>query len=94
MIDTISRQGVVAWLDNMGYPKLADKILDEERFPTIKPERKTGRWVKPTGMMPPEHTGRHRCSKCDEFAPVDWKSHKEELTDYCPHCGLKMEVEG
>ena len=62
--------------------------------PTIEPEQRKGRWIKPTGMMPPEHPGRHCCSECYEFAPVDWKTHKEELTDYCPHCGLRMKVEG
>jgi len=72
--------------------RLFEKILKEQ--PTIEPEPKKGRWIKPTGMMPPEHTGRHCCSECYEFAPVDWKTHKEELTDYCPHCGLKMEVVG
>lgn len=54
------------------------------------PERKKGKWYKPTGMMPPEHFGRHRCSECDEFAMHDWKHHKEQLTDFCPNCGADM----
>lgn len=59
-------------------------------FPAIEPKREKGKWYKPTGMMPPEHFGRHRCSKCDEFAMHDWKHHKEQLTDFCPNCGADM----
>ena len=36
--DAISRHGVSAWLDNMGYSKLADVIMDEKRFPPVQPE--------------------------------------------------------
>ena len=50
-----------------------------------------GEWYKPTGMMPPEYTGRHRCSLCDGFAMHEWKHHREVLTDYCPNCGAKMD---
>lgn len=37
--DVISRHGVSAWLDNMGYPRLADAIMDEKRFPSVQ------RWI-------------------------------------------------
>lgn len=53
-------------------------------------EERTGKWYKPTGVMPPEHFGRHRCSECEGFAMQDWKHHKEQLTDFCPHCGAYM----
>ena len=36
--DLISRNGVSAWLDNMGHRKLSDYIMDEKRFPSINPE--------------------------------------------------------
>lgn len=39
--DVISRNGVSAWLDNMGYPRLADVIMDEKRFPSAQPEKRT-----------------------------------------------------
>ena len=61
--------------------------------PTIEPERKTGKWYKPTGMMPPEYAGVYRCSECDGIAMRDWKTRKQMLTDFCPNCGAKMEVE-
>ena len=50
----------------------------------------TGEWYNPTGMMPPEFTGRHRCSVCEGFAMHDWKRHREQLTQFCPHCGAMM----
>ncbi len=40
MDDCISRKGVSAWLDNMGYSNLAEKVMDEKRFPSVKPDGK------------------------------------------------------
>lgn len=64
-----------------GYCKLA---------PPAQPERKTGKWYKPVGMMPPEYAGVYRCSKCDEIALRDWKHHKQVLSNFCPNCGKYM----
>lgn len=36
MNDVISRHDVSAWLDNMGYSKLADAVMDEKRFPSMQ----------------------------------------------------------
>lgn len=36
--DLIRRHGVSAWLANMGYSKLADVVMDEDRFPSAQPE--------------------------------------------------------
>ena len=36
--DCISRHGVSAWLANMGYRGLANKVMDEDRFPSAQPE--------------------------------------------------------
>lgn len=68
-----------------------DAIYHIKTAPTIE-ERKTGKWYKPNGVMPPEHFGRHRCSICGAFAMHDWKHHREQLTNYCPNCGARMEV--
>ena len=38
MSDSISRHGVSAWLQCMGYPKLADIVMNEQRFPPTQPE--------------------------------------------------------
>jgi len=34
MDDLISRHGVSAWLYNLGYQKLADIVMNEQRFPS------------------------------------------------------------
>lgn len=51
-----------------------------------------GRWIKATGMMPPEYFGRHVCSVCDHFAPNEFHGYHthEWLSPICPHCGAKM----
>lgn len=53
-----------------------------------------GKWIKLTGMAPPEHHGHKICSVCNCLAPYDpihqWR---EVLSPYCPGCGAKMEVQ-
>ena len=60
-----------------------------ERIGKLEPVRH-GRWYKPTGMMPPEHHGRHRCIVCNYLA-LDYRIGHEELSPYCPNCGAKMD---
>ena len=38
MSDVISRSGVSAWLANRGYRGLANKVMDEDRFPPVQPK--------------------------------------------------------
>ncbi len=57
---------------------------------SAQPERKKGKWIKPTGMMPPEYAGVYRCSECGSFAMRDWKTHKQTLTNCCPYCFADM----
>ena len=51
------------------------------------------RWIKPTGMMPPEYHGHYECSACGTWAGRDWLRPWKEilLSDWCPGCGAKME---
>ena len=57
-------------------------------------EPKCGKWVRLTGMAPPEYHGHKVCSACGCLAPYDpihpWR---EELSRYCPGCGAEMEGE-
>ena len=53
-------------------------------------EAKHGKWIKATGMMPPEYHHRHICSVCERFALDQVHKGREELSDYCPNCGAKM----
>lgn len=52
-----------------------------------------GRWVKMTGMMPPEYHGHYECSECQwhmKGLRNSWT--REEDLNYCPNCGAKMET--
>lgn len=73
--------------DKLDSRELIAKMINNAH--TIE-EREKGEWYKPTGMMPPEYAGAYRCSKCDELAMRDWKTHKQMLTDFCPNCGADM----
>jgi DNA-directed RNA polymerase subunit RPC12/RpoP len=52
---------------------------------------KHGRWIKMTGMMPPEYHGHYECSECGwhmKGLRNSWT--REEEMAYCPHCGAAM----
>ena len=77
------------------YIKLADCIID--LLPTIQPEPHIGYW-KPVGMaeavggesaMWGSAIAYHKCSECGEQALEEYG--EEKLSDFCPHCGAKME---
>lgn len=51
-----------------------------------------GRWVKMTGMMPPEYHGHYECSECQwhmKGLRNSWT--REEELSYCPGCGARMD---
>ena len=51
-----------------------------------------GIWVKLDGqMLPPELHGKHRCSRCRNLAGD--RRGREDLSNYCPSCGARMEME-
>ena len=56
-------------------------------------KQEVGKWIKLTGMAPPEYHGHKICSVCESLAPYDpihpWR---EMLSPYCPACGAKMYV--
>ena len=50
-----------------------------------------GRWVKMTGMMPPEYHGHYECSECRwhmNGLRNSWTREEELL--FCPNCGARM----
>lgn len=72
--------------------KLQYMINEYEKQHSIEAEpARHGRWVKAHGMMPPEYFGRHKCSLCGHFA-LSRKIGHEELSNYCPNCGAKMDL--
>lgn len=88
MNDLINRHGVAAWLENMGYKKLANYIMDENRFPPASPEPKIGEWIF-VHPLQKNDSGAYMCSYCKNS---DWDI---KLTDkFCKFCGAKMLKEG
>ena len=65
MSDLISRHGVSAWLQCMGYPKLADIVMNEQRFPPAQP-KPCEDCVSRTSVIRLLHSGYHRKSMIDE----------------------------
>lgn len=66
-------------------------ILDDAPIVDAEPVRH-GRWVKMTGMLPPEYHGHYCCSECEwhmKGLRNSWTREEELL--YCPNCGAKME---
>lgn len=57
-----------------------------ETRPTAVTERR-GRWIKMTGMMPPEFLGHYQCSECGWFGKS--MSIKEREFLHCPHCASR-----
>lgn len=60
------------------------KIIESMSAADVEPVRH-GKWIKAAGLNP-------RCSVCKKWAICD-KNAKPILTDYCPNCGAKMDVE-
>ena len=50
---------------------------------------KRGKWMTADGMLPPEYHGKKYCSVCSEFALHD-RFGREQLSCFCPNCGVKM----
>lgn len=67
---------------------MAIEALKEE------PKLNTGKWIKATGMMPPEFHGHHCCSECGNFANMEPPfGNREDLSNFCPNCGADMRGE-
>lgn len=58
----------------------------------VKAERPKGKWIKPTGMMPPEYHGHYECSECGFWAMRDWAKPWKGvvLSKFCGGCGAEM----
>ena len=87
MSDSISRTGISAWLDNMGYTKLADAVMDKDRFPSA--DRPTGEWQKEIKGNGWSEWAVLTCDRCGAII-----ENPTFETNYCPNCGAKMGGEG
>lgn len=97
--DTISRQeaiDVIKAISNLDEKTKGGIIATFSLLDSAQPKRKNGRWIKPTGMMPPEHHGHYECSECGAWAMRPWLRPWKGvvLTDFCPACGIPMLKDG
>ena len=100
MDDLISREAAIAIMQAkgkmaMGTPGTvfysAAHML--EMMPAVDAEPvRHGRWIKASGMLPPECHDKKRCSVCANFALHD-RLGRGRLSLYCPNCGAKMDEE-
>ena len=86
--------------DGFGFAYEQWKEQVEELPPVTpkQPEQRTGKWI-PVGVaevvggesaMWGSAVAYHKCSECDELALKD-DFDEEVLSEFCPHCGVKME---
>lgn len=72
------------WITEKDVSESMDEIRD---LPSVAPIRKKGKWVKVTNGR-----GGHECNICHAYAP-SYQNGDEHLSEFCPNCGAKMEVE-
>lgn len=106
MDDFISRSAAIDALTNMNLKRNFDSVCDGDINRTRRAAQRViaqlpaidvapvvhGRWVKMTGMMPPEYHGHYECSECQwhmKGLRNSWT--REEELSYCPNCGAKMD---
>lgn len=62
-----------------------------DKIPAVDAEPvRHGKWLKASGMLPPEYHEKEPCSVCGNFALHD-RFGRIQLSSYCPNCGAKME---
>lgn len=101
MNDLISRQDAIDSFDgtkvseeycteyDIGYNDGIDFAISKiSVFPSA--DRPKGEWIAYKGIQPPELHGKHYCSNC--YHTIHLASNGN-VYNYCPNCGVKMEVE-
>ena len=91
--DAISRQAAIDAIDNMVRRKFGIGCdlgeITLENLPSVSTE-KTGHWIEQDGYDGDTY---YDCSECGEsFCLIDGTP-TDNLYNYCPNCGAKMEVE-
>ncbi len=88
MSDLIDRQYVIDALElglENDYVDATELLAYVKQLPSVKPERKKGRWVYDgiRGRFPA-----CKCSICGHYENADWAL--LQGTNFCPNCGADM----
>lgn len=97
--DCISRQAVLKLLSYDWSNRPAHKAVESIRnLPSVAPKENTGKWIDDADKIDAQF-GKHayKCSECGKYAEY-FVSGTEAWWDrikpnFCPNCGVKMEVE-
>ncbi len=100
--DAISRQAVLDVLCNLGWgceengadteyvSALEDCAEKVKELPYVNPQKQTGQWIEKDGYDGDTY---YDCSECGEsFCLIDGTP-TDNLYNFCPNCGKKMESE-
>lgn len=77
------------------FPKNEVFIVDDvyeqivEQLPSVQPERRVGHWIQTQEKDDAEPCILWECSECHK----EFRSVVHKVSNYCPNCGVKMEVE-
>lgn len=100
MYDLISRQAAIDFIKKHSYPVRYDGNSIEQGMtltgieqalkeaPSIRPEQKTGRWIEHIDERGDTY---YECSSCKEEFTLIEGTPADNLYNYCPNCGAKME---
>ena len=84
----ITEDEVAKFVSENGFVVVPSDYLEQIEKETSQP-RKKGKWVKMTGMMPPEYFGHYECSECGWHLSHHDKTKENEL-GFCPNCSAEM----
>ena len=81
MDDLISRQAVLELVGNYDL-SMGQVVKAIHALPSVTPKEKTGHWIRQTD----DHHDYYECEHCGIAVGRD------DIKNYCPNCGAKMEV--
>jgi hypothetical protein len=96
--DAISRQAAIRAIEALQRPimreesnyyqvkfsGMSEALGAVENLPSVTPQQRTGRWK--FIVYDANRIGHYECTECHWNVLMN-------VSDYCPHCGAKMEVE-
>lgn len=96
MNDLISRQAAIDDAHSQIWYRLNPNMKERidtwlVNLPSVQPEQKTGRWIEQTDTQNDVY---YVCSNCKEAFTLIEGTPTDNLYNYCPNCGAKMDGRG